>query len=405
MLFKSTCQSKCFFSYWLFTLFFCPLATCERGKHLMSSGGISVWIPCARTGVSDAACGKMKTQQFLPARRVRNRSCKSLLEKMFNPMIWSILFNIYKQVLWTAIFQSTISMAYFQSTNTTWWNRHNFVVFFFGRSWNSRFVLVNPLDGNLWLCLGNDSQFVGGNVGSGCWRMETHETSPTIWIRYESCTQHLPNQPGKWKTFWELKLLQHLRYVYRFNNQTSFFNMKGIKRPVHQNRVWLAGFQPLYYFVWEAGIKGCKDFNGFSKSEQRHSIESWPTRAQGLVVDTMDERRDLSNWSALIDESLVVQFQTNNPRCWFQVQLGLIYRNSFVVLGRNCKSTSTQLEIILKNGSPLHINHLKEYNAGTGLLAKKHLAIDIQELHEKRRFSESSEWNPWMIPTNRVGLP
>ena len=213
---------------------------------------------------------------------------------------------------------------------------------FLVRSWNSRFVLVNPLDGNLWLCLGNDSQFVGGNVGSGCWRMETHETSPTIWIRYESYTQHLPNQPGKWKTFWELKLLQHLRYVYRFNNQTSFFYMKGIKRPVHQNRVWLAGFQPLYYFVWEAGIKGCKDFNGFSKSEQRHSIESWPTRAQGLVVDTMDERWDLSNWSALIDESLVVQFQTDYSRCWSQVQLDLIYRNSFVVLGRNCKSTSTR---------------------------------------------------------------
>ena len=118
-------------TFYIFLLcFFCPLATCERGKHLMSSGGISVWIPCARTGVSDATCGKMKTQQFLPARRVRNRSCKSLLEKMFNPMIWSILFNIYKRVLWTAIFQRTISMAYFQSTNTTWWNRHNFVVFF-----------------------------------------------------------------------------------------------------------------------------------------------------------------------------------------------------------------------------------------------------------------------------------
>ena len=50
--------------------------------------------------------------------------------------------------------QNNISRVYFSLTNTTWWNRHNFVVFFFRRSWNFRFVLVNPLDGNLWLCLG-----------------------------------------------------------------------------------------------------------------------------------------------------------------------------------------------------------------------------------------------------------
>lgn len=117
--------------------------------------------------------------------------------------------------------QNNISRVYFSLTNTTWWNRHNWAgVGTSALCWSILWMEIYDC------ALGNDSPcFVGKCWKCGCWRMETHENiarvdvmllffggwggAMGIWIR------NLPNQPWRWKTFWELKLLQRLGCVYR----------------------------------------------------------------------------------------------------------------------------------------------------------------------------------------------